>query len=395
MRKAFVVLIVSTILLTLFTAPKVGIAYQDSYNSYSISPILQSTLNTGYIHGLIYVNGYLYGSSRTNPAHILKINPSTLQIVKDVIPAHGSLQAIYCDDIVYVNGYIWTIDKDGYLYKFSTELDQLEFWRIGYAYLQKVVYDQKYLYISGSSGFLCKFDLLNITFNITYISGSNNLHTMIIYEDYLYVVDVTYNRIFKLSKSNLTIVASSYLPYTLTTDDSCTDGTYIYLATETNPSHIMRVTMSNLSVSCYEVNNMDASYGIFIVQNTLVNLDMNNNNIWTFFLQNVTCKSKIMLKLQGEGGINELANDNTYIYLTQWTNPATIIKLEMNQILTGFSKLKNPDVNNDGIVNLKDAVEVILAVSNAYYSKYDIDSNGVIDMHDVMIIIIHFGDKLK
>ena len=60
------------------------------------------------IHGLIYYDGYLWASTRTQPARILKINPSTLKvetsgrIILEVDQDYG-------EDIVAAQGYLWVI----------------------------------------------------------------------------------------------------------------------------------------------------------------------------------------------------------------------------------------------------------------------------------------------
>jgi hypothetical protein len=61
------------------------------------------------IHGLVYYNGYIYGSTRSSSigadARILKIDPNTLTVVSSVILA-GLQNA---EDIEAANGFLWAI----------------------------------------------------------------------------------------------------------------------------------------------------------------------------------------------------------------------------------------------------------------------------------------------
>ena len=72
--------------------------------------IMTNVLDPGddYIHGFIYYDGNLWASTRTKPARILKIDPSTLDV-----ETGGRIELAsrydYGDDIVAAKGYIWVI----------------------------------------------------------------------------------------------------------------------------------------------------------------------------------------------------------------------------------------------------------------------------------------------
>lgn len=74
----------------------------------AISAISSNFLGTGnnQVHGLIYYDGYLWASTRTSPARVLKIDPSTLITDSQVILSSGEN---YGEDIVAANGFIWVI----------------------------------------------------------------------------------------------------------------------------------------------------------------------------------------------------------------------------------------------------------------------------------------------
>jgi hypothetical protein len=59
-----------------------------------------------YIHGLIYANDYLWGSTRTSPARVLKIDPGTLSVVGRSILPTGQDDA---EDIEFAQGYVWVV----------------------------------------------------------------------------------------------------------------------------------------------------------------------------------------------------------------------------------------------------------------------------------------------
>jgi uncharacterized repeat protein (TIGR01451 family) len=71
------------------------------------SDVVSKFLPSGdnYIHGLIYYNGFLYASTRTDPARVLKINPNTL----DVSTSVTLTSQIEGEDIIAANSYLWVI----------------------------------------------------------------------------------------------------------------------------------------------------------------------------------------------------------------------------------------------------------------------------------------------
>jgi hypothetical protein len=72
--------------------------------------IMTNVLGSGdsFIHGFIYYDGYLWASTRTQPARILKIDPTTLQVDSGGRVELETKQD-YGDDIVAAEGYIWVI----------------------------------------------------------------------------------------------------------------------------------------------------------------------------------------------------------------------------------------------------------------------------------------------
>jgi hypothetical protein len=73
-----------------------------------INAVTSASLGAGnsFPHGLIYDNGYLYASTRTSPARVLKINPSTLAVDGSAILPAGQNEG---EDIAAANGYLWVI----------------------------------------------------------------------------------------------------------------------------------------------------------------------------------------------------------------------------------------------------------------------------------------------
>ncbi len=78
------------------------------------------------IHGLIYYDGYLWASTRTSPAKVIKINPAStpMAVVNSVTLATNRNDA---EDIVAANGYVWTV---------ASETDELNY--TGLTYLVRV-----------------------------------------------------------------------------------------------------------------------------------------------------------------------------------------------------------------------------------------------------------------
>jgi len=62
------------------------------------------------------------------------------------------------------------------------------------------------------------------------------------------------------------------------------------------------------------------------------------------------------------------------------------------------SDIRSPDVNGDGVVNMRDATEMVL-VFNAkegdgrYKPECDVDGDGAITMRDIVIAILHFNKR--
>jgi uncharacterized repeat protein (TIGR01451 family) len=77
-------------------------------NPLSPNGVITNILGPGddQVHGLIYYNGSLWAATRTAPARILRINPSTLAVENRIILPAGQNDA---EDITAGQGYIWTI----------------------------------------------------------------------------------------------------------------------------------------------------------------------------------------------------------------------------------------------------------------------------------------------
>jgi len=60
--------------------------------------------------------------------------------------------------------------------------------------------------------------------------------------------------------------------------------------------------------------------------------------------------------------------------------------------------IKSPDVNGDGIVNMRDITEIILDFNakegdGRYRPQCDIDGDGIVNMRDVVIAILNFNKR--
>jgi hypothetical protein len=63
-----------------------------------------------------------------------------------------------------------------------------------------------------------------------------------------------------------------------------------------------------------------------------------------------------------------------------------------------MSQPKSPDVNNDGIVNMRDITAIILDFNavqgeERYKPECDLDNNGIVNMRDVTIAILCFNKR--
>ena len=282
-----------------------------------------------HLHGLIYYDGYLYGTSRTSPGKVAQIDVSDLSSFSLLTPQRDT--GVDCGalmDVVEADGYIWTLDTYGWLYKIDpSDLTQAAKYQILTTAVSSndgaLCTDGTYIFGTGY-GYVARFKLSDNTHTSAEVVASKLFHSIAEYGDHVYVSDVTDLVVRKVLKSDLSLVATSGSVGAGCTDDMAIDDTYVYLGREIPTGGIVRVTQSDLTVAQLAGNiGMGLSYGVFKVndgtQDRLINLDFENNILWVLALPGCSLvRTNYLSGLGASDGIAELASDGTNVYLSQW-----------------------------------------------------------------------------
>jgi uncharacterized repeat protein (TIGR01451 family) len=324
------------------------------------SDVISKVLPSGdsLIHGLVYYNGYLYASTRTdqnfsNPARVLEINPDTLDVITST-----TLTSLYGgEDIVAANGYLWVI-----LYMEPARLVRVDpgtlGWDIALEFNQPIsptmgageslTYAFGYLWVGGRN-YLARvnitspltpsyklFDLtaLNLNTSNAGLLGSMAHDSQFLWGSYkqhegpLDAGDFYASTVVKMDPINPSGVYSSTEISTDTPDDSAYTGSSYFVAGEGVPSDIYKFS-SDPAVYTAKKAADSASYGLFVNPNEpqyvwgaftgspgiIKKFDLNETPVLTITLpSNFNDPSEI--------AFDELGN----VYVTTWQNPAGIVK---------------------------------------------------------------------
>jgi len=304
-----------------------------------LQPSPQSQLSVGQIHGLIYYNGYLYGCSQLTPGKVIKIASNNYSDTTVVTITRDTTNASALRDIIEEGDFLYTIDDNAYIYKlYPGNLSTANYKQLipsAFSIGQALCSDGTYVYGSGTDAWVAKIEIA------TWTSSSNQLATGKIFNsicqdgDYIYVGDMTDKIFRKVSKSTLQQVSASASTGLGVSDDVAQDDTYIYGASESGSKGVIRVTKSSMDRTVFSFSGFGYSYGSFNVQASLLCLDYQNQELWIFNIPAVTLKRIVRLvNLSYSGGINEFAAEGTnYVHITQWYNPASLLRLPYMDVI--------------------------------------------------------------
>lgn len=320
------------------------------------------------IHGLIYYDGFLWASTRTAPAKILKIFPGTttssMQVEDSVTLAANRNNA---EDIVAANNYIWSIasETDGTTYSGQAYLVRVDPTTMAVQYTSLYISPQNYLPLAESlkyahgklwvGGFnqIAEVDISdpdNITFSLFDTSGlaqedyawatalaSDATHLWAVFTQGDYAPQLylgsTIARIDPNNPGNLAGYTTQNLSVLFPDDMIFTNG-YLYTSSENSglPSYAYRFPPNLQSYDTELAFNDGISYGVFYnpldsdsfwgtytgSPGTIIKFDLDLNQLWSFQLP--TTPSNF-------DNPSEIAFDESgNMYVSTFTDPARLVK---------------------------------------------------------------------
>lgn len=297
-----------------------------------------------YCHGFVYYNGYLYGSSATNPGKMFKVNPSDLSDFTVKTINRGASDAKEFMDLIVYDTYLWAASTDGYLYKVSPS----NLSTVSYKFLGQypntasgaMCCDGTHIFITvgGSWGVLTRYRLSDEAVTSETIVADKNFHSIAQSGDHVFLSDTTDYKVHKVLKSDLSLVSSTAALYKWT-DDVAIGSTYLYLAREVSSGAIDRIRLSDLAHTALATGvGMGSSYGVYKSHNgeqdVLVNLDATNNCLWVLTMAGSLIRKVDLTGFATTGSVNEMAEDSTHMYLTQWkAAPIGVAAFDINDVL--------------------------------------------------------------
>ena len=322
-------------------------------NPLNAEGVITNTFGLGddHIHGLIYYNGSLWASTRTAPARILRINPSTLAVENRIVLASGQDDS---EDITAGQGYVWTITytSPAQLIRVdpvtNTAQTAITFLSNELSFAASLKYAFGYLWAGGINHFV-RIDISNpllptyqsfdYSSLVTQVYAS--LTAMTYSNDSLWGVFTQYSLSQAVSSTVIKINPSNPIPGTsvsmavssLFPDDATYAGTHFYISSEnipqpTSPSDLYKFDDSLSTKTTTHVSD-SASFGTFLDPNEptyfwgvyvnspgkIIKFNLNGNAIASFTLPT------------GFNDPSEIAFDVAgNMYVTTWQIPSGIVK---------------------------------------------------------------------
>jgi hypothetical protein len=306
------------------------------------------------IHGFTYYEGHLWGSTRTSPCRILKIDPETLdyeKVILDVGLDDG-------EDLIAADGHIWAI-----LYTNPSKIIRVDpvtlTWEVAVAFQSNELsyggsleYAFGYLWAGGHYGKIARIDLSDLTYELysySTVVGNLQFHALTSGGGYIwgacpYISYAT--TILRITPGNPTDHTYVYINAQMSDDVAFVDG-YLYTGEEKSPSYVYKISDS-LTYSSAESSDT-VNYGIFA----------NNSQIWGAYVgspgkivefdSSLNIKATYPLPLSFNNA-NEIAFDTAgSIYVTCWERPAKIVKFSACGEFQASYRINSPSI--DGIMS--------------------------------------------
>lgn len=292
------------------------------------------------IHGFSYYNGYLWASTRTSPARILRMNPDTLDYQRTILSS-GLNDG---EDLIAAAGYIWVIlyTEPSRIIKVHPETLQWEvavtFQRNELSWGGSLEYAFGYLWAGGRDRKIARINLTNMTYQIYHygsVTSSSQFHALASGGGYIWASAPHYSwwqglyadTIVRINPSNPADYALVYINTPMADDIVYVSGS-LYTGSEASPCYIYKIANNLVYTNVYASDT--GAYGIFMNH-------PNPNSVWGAYIgspgtvvefdSNLNVKATYTLPV-GFNHANEIAFDIAgNMYVTCWESPAKIVKL--------------------------------------------------------------------
>jgi len=287
------------------------------------------------IHGAIYHDSYLWFSTQTTPARIIKMNPLTLNYEKVVLGSGLN----YGDDIEYANNFIWVAIKTSPARLIKVTKTSLS-WETAITFSsselngsQSLVYDYNYLWIGGHNGRIARVNLTSLAYTVydySAVVGSAFIHGITSGNNFVLATATragTYPAyVLKINYSNPTSYDWVNIGDNTISDDIAYYDGYLYCATELYPYRIYKINGANISDYTFAGVGSSACYGI----------TAQYEKLWAYYYSAPGTIRKLNTSLSvletiylstGYDSANEMVfSDDGIGFVTCWMSPARVVK---------------------------------------------------------------------
>lgn len=312
------------------------------------NPADTKILETGdnLIHGFKYYNGFLWASTRTSPARILKINPSTLEYQKIILPTgyDNGEDLVVAEGNIYV---ILSIDPARIIQIEPNTMTWKNFVQFGTNELSKgqaLTYSTGTIWAGGFDRSVAKIDIRNGLYQIFKyqdLLSNSSFHALTADNDFIWGIVRHYDfsgasyasSVVKIDPTNPSNYSSQYVDDPIADDIATVNGS-LYCGTEKTPSRMYKFS-SNLVPSFVQTNYKDC-FGIFYGSGSIWSVHVGSPGQVIKYDLNLYKKEVFNLP-DGFLDANEVAfdpSDNAYV--TCWESPAKIVKLNQT---TGVDRI--------------------------------------------------------
>ncbi len=281
------------------------------------------------IHGSVYYNDYLWFSTRTNPARVLKMNPDTLEYERVVLEGLND-----GEDLIATQGKIWVI-----VYQSKTKIITIDpetlSWTVAvelpFSEGGSLLYDFGYLW-AGGNGRLARINTTDYTYTV-YGYPVNQFHALSSGNGYLWGSSPnlfsSQTTILKINPSNPQEYSSVIIKKIVTDDMTYLDNA-LYVGSENSggESYIYKI-YDNLTYIPVTTQKRILCYGIF----------QNDEFLWAAYTGNpgtiiqFSNKFELINVIQLPNGYNDaneiIWDSNGNMFITCFQSPAKVVKLNI------------------------------------------------------------------
>lgn len=289
------------------------------------------------IHGFTYHNDYLWASTRTNPARILKIDPDTFDYQRIILPS-GLNDG---EDIIAAEGYIWTILYTNPARIIKINPESLE-WEIAIAfgsgelsYGGSLEYAFGYLWAGGRNRAIARIDLSSLAYQVYYFSelpSDSQFHALTSGGGYIWASAPHYSwwsgwyadTVVRIDPTDPSSYSTVYISTPMADDIVYSDG-YLYTGSEGEVDPFVYKIADDLTYdNSYSYDQ--GSYGTFSANGRIWSAHIGRPGRIVEFNTSLNTRTEHLLPV-GYNNANEMVEDpDGNIYVTAWESPAKIVK---------------------------------------------------------------------